>query len=260
MMKYNLALKLQFKIVALLLFFNVMFDCRVSGYYKKQDTIIVESENFILLHTYNWSDSTLGARIEMMLDTVCVFNKKFPYSSLILIDKNTGDTIFNKSSPALTFLTFSSDENFIIGLSNIGSANPYHIVVLSTKGGVILRRYISSIESKLDSSQYEYFKLNYSDNYKELLHKGKVFFSEGYCYISFTREFKEERFAEAFQYLSEEIEHVTNHLTPAHFSMKLDISFYQKDDPISEIKINNGRFEWLKLNGKKNNEFKLYPD
>ena len=142
------------KKLALILFYFVISPFLTfsdSAAYKGIANISIESENYIIEHYHDWSIN--NAYIEC-------------------IDKKTRDIVFKISSPALTKLFVSNDEQFIVGLSNIKIDNPYQFVMLNLKGEYIIRSHVRRFLRKYYQTVTNYiYWFNEKDPELEFIYK-----------------------------------------------------------------------------------------
>lgn len=243
------------KLALFLLIFYHPFRANCQNGYEKIDTLISESENYLLFHCYDWSNKTFYERQQIKNNKRSIFEKSYSFSSLILTKKKTKDTAFSSSSPPFTFITITEDENYIIALSYIFTANPYQIVIYSISGKVIFKRILTDTEIQLDKKEFEFFKANYPNLYKELKELNQIYWFKGYWYL--TLRGCNSDLSDSINSLGKM---VSNHLVHAKISTKGVIEFYSLENPISKVKVRKGDLKWVEFNGKDGEKFKVYPD
>ena len=121
--------------------------------YFGSSEIVVESENYKIVHTHDWS----------LKDAEWIYYLPFKYhkyrvenfGTIHCINKRNGRTVFKRKCPPLTFIDISDDERFIVGLSNINIHNPSQLVIYNNNGRLLKKRHIALREMKLSIKEYK---------------------------------------------------------------------------------------------------------
>jgi len=228
--------------------------------YSKIDTLMVETEKYKLIHTYDWSYNTIHTRYEKMQDaTAKLIDTNFSLTTFILINKKTNDTVFKKSSPPFTFLTFDKSGEYIICLSSIDFLNSNHIVVYNIDGDLLFNKHIDNLMLKLDKQQLLDFKKKYSNLYNSVKKMKVIYKIKSYWYIDISFFFSKvdiDKNTEISKLLKENF--TDNPLTSVSRSTNGTLYFYERKDPFVKLKIVNGEFKWIKLRGVNGESYKVH--
>jgi hypothetical protein len=128
--------------------------------------ITAESENFLIIHSQNYNINNYNAYINC-------------------IDKNTNEEIFNVSSPFLTHLFISNDENYIAGITYLNLRNDYQLIILNTHGEYIKKRHISMYEYKLNYDDLLEFIEYFPEQYNILMSHKRIYNIKSCYYIDY---------------------------------------------------------------------------
>lgn len=219
--------------------------------YNLKKTIIVESQNLIIVHYHDWSDISLEKRYEMMVTDQNPFTSKNDYAYLACINKSTLDTIFKKPCGVLEIIQISKDENYIVGITKIKIDNPYQLVVFTSTGELIEKRHISSNEARLTSKEFNNFKVQFPQQYEYLKSIDRIYYIEKQYFIDYQSIDFPRRLGEAWQFLSKF--RSSNHLSK-YFSESVTnyVFWYNKVDPKLDFIYYSGNLSHIQLVGTKN--------
>jgi hypothetical protein len=173
-------------IVLMLFFFCHSFVFSdITGYSGKKQ-IQIESENFIIRHGHDWSQTTENQRYKMILtEEQDPFLEDNDFAYIECINKKTHAIVFHIPSTALTHLFISHDEKYIVGISNIMLYNPYQLIIMKINGEIIKKRHIASSEAKMNENEFENLKNNFPDAIKFLSNRKRIFYHDSFYYIDF---------------------------------------------------------------------------
>ncbi|HOW86703.1 MAG TPA: hypothetical protein P5119_12640 [Candidatus Aminicenantes bacterium] len=124
--------------------------------YNQAKNILIENKDIRVFHHHDWS-SDRERRRKIMSSRLGPFQPENTYAYVECISQKAGRALFNKPSPALTFLWISDDSEYIVGLSNIRVDNPIQLVVFDKSGRLLKKRSISSWEAELAREEYAQF-------------------------------------------------------------------------------------------------------
>jgi hypothetical protein len=110
-----------------------------SGY-DKVVNLVAETGTVRAEHHHDWSHASHNALWKMISTTKDPFTADNDYSYLRLVDKSSGVELFRRPVPALTHIWISPDSEYVVGISNVMSWNPYQLVVFDKSGGRLLER------------------------------------------------------------------------------------------------------------------------
>lgn len=199
--------------------------------YNRVVDLQVESENLIVIHHHDWSDKTWRARYGMMSSHQDPFRSDNTWAYILCIDRNTGDTLFRRPSPALTALRISEDEQYIVGISSIMLDNPFQMMVVSRSGRLVLKRHIAPEEARLTEEKYREFQERFAKPWALLNSIGRIHRADSSYYIDFSSMNMPRLLGEeAWKWLSKAI--VRNHLSK-NFSETVTnfVYWFYEEDP-----------------------------
>jgi len=131
-MKYLLAITLfMFSTVYVM---QVHSDARM---YKGEENIYAQSKNFIAQHNHNWDFKRSATGIEY----IPRFGEENNFSTISWFNSD-GSLLFTRPTSALSWIGFSENEKYLIGLSNIKVMNDHQLVVYSNGGDLIHKQRI----------------------------------------------------------------------------------------------------------------------
>lgn len=114
--------------------------------YSGEKHLSIESGGIRVTHVHSrkngrpWYD----ARIESFSDCNYSHNNQGVMQAF-----RGSERLFCRAVPALTDIWISSDEKYIVGLSDIKFSNPYQIIVVSNTGGLLFRRSIRCTDTQI---------------------------------------------------------------------------------------------------------------
>lgn len=188
----------------------------------------VESENLVVIHYHNWSDTTRESRYKMISTHQNPFNQENDYAYVMAISKSSNDTIFKSPSPALTELYISDDEQHIVGISNIKLWNPYQLVIYNRSGNLTFMKHIAEAEAKLDLNAYESFKTRYPNQFNMLDSMSRIEKINEHYFIDFLSMDMPSKLGDAWNYLFEYER--PNHLSTAFSETTTNYVYWYKDE------------------------------
>lgn len=109
-----------------------------------EEVLVLEAKgrDFRVVHRHDWTRRTLDKRLEMMRTHKDPFRADDDRSYVAWYSAD-GKRVRQLPSPALTWLGVSPDSRYVIGLSYIRVHNPYHLVVWSRDGNLLVKRRVA---------------------------------------------------------------------------------------------------------------------
>jgi hypothetical protein len=154
--------------------------------YSEKIRIRTESKNYLIEHFHDWSLETIHERSQMIVsEDQNPFDKNNNYAFIEAFSKETGKKVFHMPTPALTRLYISEDENYIVGISDIKTFNPYQLIIITMDGEIIKKRHISPQEAKMNKDDFDIFKNNFPQAFQFLQSHGRIYYIYPYYYIDF---------------------------------------------------------------------------
>ena len=173
------------KIIFFLVFYILLTNYSFSDEWDFSDCvpeqIIVESENYKVIHNYN-------------------FNPYNEFAYIECISKNTNEILFYIDSSYLTNIFISDDEEYIIGITSWYLNNPYQLIILTINGEILYTRLISNVEYKLNHDELLKFIEYFPEQYRLLESMGKITYIEPFYYIDYFFLYRD---GDLFQYRTE---------------------------------------------------------
>jgi hypothetical protein len=157
------------------IFYFIIFSILLTNYAFSDDwdfrecvpeQMIVESENYKVVHNYN-------------------FNPYDEFAYIECISKNTNEILFHIHSSYLTDIFISDDEKYIIGITSWYLDNPYQLIILTINGEILYTRLISFFEYKLNHDELLEFIEHFPEQYRLLESMGKITNIEPFYYIDY---------------------------------------------------------------------------
>lgn len=241
----HVKMKIKSSKILLIILMNILFIEKIFCFIQK-DTIIAESNRYLIIHTYDWSQKTKMNRGNMMKEIQNPFiDSNNNYGLILIVDKKDKDTIHLKSG-ALNSIKIFEDKNIFVGISNIFFTNPYSIVVFSLNGEILFKRRISEFESKMTLGELGKFKSIYPNMYNELILKDLIYKERGFVYIVLSNINREDSLA--FSFLEKSI--IRNHSFPEIITGNDNVfhNFYSQRDPIVRVEFQDNRLNKLIIN------------
>ena len=195
-------------LVFLLQSYNFSDRIAYKGIIKIEDT----SGILKVIHYHNWDNYEKLFKIYKSkgLDDG-IFSNQNDFSYIHGLNMKTGKTIFKIPSPALTYIKISEDAKYILGLSYIHNNNPFQFVLLDNRGEILISKYMSPEESKLNSSEFEVFKKKFSLQYKYFKSTGAIIKYGKHFYVDFLKPGLPGKLGKAWEFLY-------NRLNQSHYS------------------------------------------
>lgn len=163
----------------LIILFEILFTTYALA--KSKDTIITETENYKIIHYYNWEPWDDFIKFQRIMRNKPLTDSNI-YARLIIINKKNNDTT-NLPSIALTTLKVYEDKNLIVGLSSIYLFNQYNIIIWSIDGKIWFKRRFDPYEIKLNKKEYKYFKSQFPEEHERLLKTDHIYREDNKIYI-----------------------------------------------------------------------------
>jgi hypothetical protein len=153
--------------------------------YSDKKNIRIESKNYYVVHSHNWSDETKDERQKMITKENQNIFENNNYAYIEVYNKNTNEKIIHVPSPALTNIFISEDEQYILGISKIMIYNPYQLIIMNIKGEIIKIRHIAPEEAKMDKNEFSNFSNNFPDAFQYLQSNKRIYKINSYYFIDF---------------------------------------------------------------------------
>jgi hypothetical protein len=245
-------------LIGLLLFICTNFAYADRSAYSEIREIKIESRNYSIVHFHNWSKETFDKRYSMInSEHQNILNENNNYAYIKIINKITNEIIVNIPSPALTHLYISKDEQYILGISKIMFYNPYQLIIININGEIIKKRHIVPVEAKMNETEFNIFKNNYTNAFEYLQKNDRIYYVNTYFYIDFCDlNYPVYYGDEAFNYLS-------NYITENHLSENISSSvtnwifwFYEKN-PRLGFNYRNNELYSISLRDPKNKRIEI---
>ncbi len=148
--------------------------------YQDVKTIRAESDQLLAVHFHDWQDSPA---IQDLEKPDLPFSEENRWAYIELWDKQTGEKLWRKPSPAFTYLWVSPDGEYIVGMSRIMFCNPYQLVVFDKKGRTLLREHVTPEKAVFTSRELAAFWKKYPDAKTHLAARIKTI--DGKHYVDF---------------------------------------------------------------------------
>jgi hypothetical protein len=110
--------------------------------------------DLIVTHHHDWTARTREARYRMISSHQDPFRNDNTYASLTW-SASDGRVLRRVPGPALTWIGFSNDGRYVIGLSDIKLWNPYQLVVYDRQGRLLLKRGVTQSLACMSRDRYE---------------------------------------------------------------------------------------------------------
>ena len=207
--------------------------------YSDSLKIRVESENLIVIHFHDWTEKSRDKRFKMISTNQDLFDNENDYSYIECIDKNTNQIIFKKPCSALRHIEISTDEKYIIGISNIKLWNPIQLVIFDINGNLLKKRHIAPKEAKFSVDDFSSFKTEYPTQYHYLDSLKRIYKFNDSIYVDFLSMGMPKKIGDAWDYLFKF--YTNNHLSD-NFSESVTNWIYWYNEKSPDIKtetINN---------------------
>ena len=231
---------------------NFVFADR--GSYSEIKEISIESRNYYIMHFHNWSDESREERFKMITsENQNIFDENNNYAYVRVVDKNTNEIILNIPSPALTHLSISEDEQYILGISNIMLWNPYQLIIININGEIIKKRHITPLEAKMNENEFNIFRNNFPNAFLNLQINKRIYYVDRYYFIDF---FNLTLMSEAFSYL---LNYNTNNNLSNNISSSVTnwIFWFNEQNPNINFNYRNDELFSINITDPKNNVIEI---
>jgi hypothetical protein len=144
-----------------------------------------EGADLVIDHHHDWSEHTYQKRYAMILSHQNPFTSENDYAFISVRRRDNGALLFQRPSPALTWIGATSDSRYIIGLSEIKLYNPYWFVIFDRAGRLIAKHRVSETVACFTPTEYVHLKSHYANQFQVL--QDHACASYGQIYIDFMR-------------------------------------------------------------------------
>ena len=131
--------------------------------YALERRIHVQTSDTTCTHWHDWSRKTRRERYAMMTGDQNPFGSDNNYAYVECVSKRSAKPAFKSPSPALTHLWISSDQRYVVGLSNIQASNPYQLVVFRMNGQLVYAMHVTSEEACFERDEFASFYREHPD-------------------------------------------------------------------------------------------------
>ena len=221
----------------------LFFSSHLFAFWSSADSvrIYLESENYRIIHQYNWSSSTHEKRWDMINNNQDPFTKDNDYAYMLITNKASGDTVFKMPCGAYTKLLLTKDEKYIVCLSTISTTNPHQIVVMSIKGDIIYKKGFTLYYIALEKADLDTFKAKFPDEFKRYDSLNRIVKCDGLYNIDNFNVYKISD--NALEYLrAKNIQKQTTDCNPTFWAHHGHYENFNKVNPVIDLKI-----KWRKL-------------
>ena len=232
------------RIICLSILLSNLFIFADDASYSEKKAFINVSKQITVIHQHDWTATTIISRRKMYFGTQDPFSIKNNYAYLECIDNQSNRIIFVKPTPALSFLYVTSDQKYIIGLSNIKYLNPCQLVIFDRSGKLVFSKSISVREVKLNTSEFDHFQNKFKRDVAKLKGMKKIDYFGDHIYISNV----------SFPLLSKKArEYLRSWKSASHLSKNFSesvtnfIDWYKEPNPEIQLKYENGTISAISL-------------
>jgi hypothetical protein len=109
------------KTILIIFLVNTVSLSADSVAYSGKKNIEMNTKNYIIIHKHDWSIAIQN------YSSIDPFSDRNTYSYIECINKITKEVVFHAPCPALTYISISDDEKYVVGISNIMIDNPYQL-------------------------------------------------------------------------------------------------------------------------------------
>lgn len=223
--------------------------------YNRVKNLLVENKEISVLHRHDWSGDR-DVRSKIMNSWLGPFQPENIYAHIEAVDQKSGQVLFRRLSPALSYVWISDDSGYIVGLSDIRLDNPVQLVIFDRGGRLIKKRKLASWEAELTKDEYEQFVRRFPSTTASLVSRDRIVAVHDRIYIDPQDLGFSGIVGDARDYL-------VKRKTRSHFSPNFSgstmnyIFWYKKDDPEIQLRHEAGRLVAISLLDPKGQRFEI---